>query len=171
MVKGQTSHLNRRLPSTFAFNDHHVTTKPRKGKCSLHRFKIANKWMMFQKVAKLESKQGVAEEKEHEHQDLLGRANQAQIGFAIMDVFDTMELRFGWYNPRMLNKREVRALKECFNTEGIRQYDTENAIPIIVKHDYFEVQSVVKDAWSGGTEILEIVWTENAYQAGVICVT
>ena len=80
-----------------------------------------------------------------DHYRLERRAEKALMGYAKLDIL-THELTFGPWNTRELDSSEKRMLIESFNVNGLRRFEIQYAIPIVVSKQTVVQSSVTRRA-------------------------
>jgi hypothetical protein len=76
-------------------------------------------------------------------------------------------LRFGQYNYRPLNIGEGKKLYLSMLENGIQRFDVKNAIPLIVKKSYVDLDTLTIDTRPQSANFKEIEWTTAAQSAGL----
>ena len=79
------------------------------------------------------------------HFKLEDRVEKALLGYARMDVLER-ELTFGTWNSRHLNDLEKKLLLESFNINGLRRFEIQYAIPIVVPKHAVVLSSLARRA-------------------------
>jgi hypothetical protein len=89
------------------------------------------------------------------------------LGHAKMDILcGDVRLQFGKYNYRPLHTGEGRKLYLSMLENGIQRFDVKNAIPLIAKREYVNLDVLSTDARPSPATLKEVEWTELATTKG-----
>ena len=91
-----------------------------------------------------------------EHKQKIG----ALLGYAKYNFLE-LDLKFGYWNPRPINQAEVAKMANSLG-QGVVRYTYDKLIPIAVKREDINLESLVKEASDGSDTLPMIQWAKGS---------